>query len=38
MDTTTEVRCEFWGLIKYSCAHCLGHVGPDYDTLADDDD
>lgn len=25
MDTTTEVRCDFWDLIKYSCAHCLGH-------------
>ena len=35
MDTTTEVRCDFWDLIAYSCAHCLGH---DIDSLADDDD
>lgn len=28
IDTTTEARCDFTDLIKYSCAHCRGHNGP----------
>ncbi len=37
LDTTTEVRCDFWDLIKYSCAHCLGHE-LDHDVPWDSDE